>query len=416
VKKFCFISIILTLIVSLVIVPILANTFTTSYGPSANRAYGYGQSFTPKVGASIPDAQIPQTVYLASVTLRNADTTISGIYNGNAYLDVYSNYTNMNSPGTFVGSSSNTVNPYSAGLNAQITFNFNNLALDKNTEYAFALSSNNVSGGIVQSRFRNDGANNYSGGHYLDNTGWDAEFSAVFNDSQTSVPTPTPTPTPLSDYTIIRSKLTQDLKTTWLYTGDSITHGCLHTNGNRNFVEHYQERVRWELNHKSDFCINTGISGNFTTDILNDFTNRVTRFNPGVVFVMLGMNDCTQGVNGRETFRTNLGSIVDNIRAIGAVPVLMTSNEIYYAGDASRTDLPNYMQIVREVAGTKNVVLIDHFAYWQSAQPDQTTLRNTWLNDAIHPNQIGHLEMAKKIFRDLGIFDPASATCSLTNP
>jgi hypothetical protein len=192
-KKYCFLCLTIMAFLSL-IVPILAATFTTSYGPSTNRATGYGQSITPKVGAGIPDAQIPQTVYLTAFTLRNADTSITGIYNGNAYLDVYANYTDKNNPGTFMGSSTNTLNPYSAGLNAQLTWNFNNLALDKNTEYAFALSSNNVSGGIVLSRFRNDGANNYTGGHYLDNTSWDAEFSANFN--YTPLPSATPTPTP----------------------------------------------------------------------------------------------------------------------------------------------------------------------------------------------------------------------------
>ena len=31
---------------------------------------------------------------------------------------------------------------------------------------------------------------------------------------------------------------------TWVFTGDSITHGAKHTHGSRTYVEHFAERVR----------------------------------------------------------------------------------------------------------------------------------------------------------------------------
>src|SRR6185369_10691115 len=48
---------------------------------------------------------------------------------------------------------------------------------------------------------------------------------------------------------------------TWVFTGDSITHGALHTLGWRSYPEHFAERVRWELKRMRDVVINTGISG-----------------------------------------------------------------------------------------------------------------------------------------------------------
>lgn len=206
----------------------------------------------------------------------------------------------------------------------------------------------------------------------------------------------------------LKDLLTGKGASTWLFTGDSITHGPVHTNGLRNYVEYFQERLRTEMGHDEDLVINTGISGNRTGDVLNGFEQRVARFQPDVVFVMLGMNDVTAGTAGRAGFKANLESITDRIRSVNAIPVLQTSNPA--VGDASRSDLTNYMDIIRQVAADKDAILIDHYASWNKRVPDAQQLRKEWLNDAIHPNEVGHLEMAKKIFADLGIFDDASPT------
>ena len=40
---------------------------------------------------------------------------------------------------------------------------------------------------------------------------------------------------------------------TWVFYGDSITHGAAHTHGWRSFPEIFQERVRWELKKTSGY-------------------------------------------------------------------------------------------------------------------------------------------------------------------
>lgn len=145
--------------------------------------------------------------------------------------------------------------------------------------------------------------------------------------------------------------------------------------------------------------VNTRISGDRTGDILAGFDGRVTRFQPAVVSIMIGMNDVTAGEAGRTLFRDNLRVLVDKVRATGAIPILNTPNTLNGAVP-ERADLPAYAQAVREVAGERCAVLIDHYALWaRSATP-------AWFNDAIHPNNAGH--------HDLGIYDPASPTCGLT--
>src|SRR3954465_1714944 len=93
---------------------------------------------------------------------------------------------------------------------------------------------------------------------------------------------------------------------TWVFTGDSITHGALHTMGWRSYVEHFAERVRFELKRSRDIVVNTGISGNRMTNLLADAEWRVHRFQPQVVSLMMGMNDCVSGPSGREQYREEL--------------------------------------------------------------------------------------------------------------
>ncbi|MGH8881558.1 MAG: SGNH/GDSL hydrolase family protein, partial [Stackebrandtia sp.] len=126
---------------------------------------------------------------------------------------------------------------------------------------------------------------------------------------------PSPPPTPravaaggpdLPDYAEIHRLLSGEEPITWVFTGDSITQGAFFTNGWRHYVQHFEERVRWELLRKWDFVINTGVSAERSEHILADYHNRVTRFVPAIVSLMIGTNDATSGPAGREAFRSHV--------------------------------------------------------------------------------------------------------------
>jgi acyl-CoA thioesterase-1 len=198
---------------------------------------------------------------------------------------------------------------------------------------------------------------------------------------------------------------------TWLFTGDSITHGALHTYGWRTYPELFAERVRFELGRPRDIVVNTGISGDRLPGLLADWEWRVARLQPRVVSVMMGMNDCTAGASGREPFRGQLNTLVDRILAIpGCVPLLHTMNAVTPLA-TERADLPAYVEAIRDVAARRHVPLIDHHGQWARSS------FYGWLNDGtIHPNEYGHRVFAVRIFRELGIFDAASPTCRLFIP
>lgn len=199
----------------------------------------------------------------------------------------------------------------------------------------------------------------------------------------------------------------------WVFTGDSITHGAKHTHGFRSYPEVFAERIRWELGRVRDVIINTGISGNTTQTILGDFDWRVKQFNPDVVSLMIGTNDCAKDRVTVEEFKKNLFSLVKHFRDINAIPILQTPNIIITEKDPSRSRLSEYVSVTREVAAKERVILVDNYQHWQKTLQSNSGAKvyRDWLNDPLHPDGEGHLEIARLMFRELSIFDPTASTC-----
>ncbi|MBX3239175.1 MAG: SGNH/GDSL hydrolase family protein [Chitinophagaceae bacterium] len=205
----------------------------------------------------------------------------------------------------------------------------------------------------------------------------------------------------------IKSLLEQDNPAIWLFTGDSITQGAKHTNGYRCYPEIFSERVRWEMRRKRDVVINTGISGDTTGNIIKDFQQRVQQFNPDVVSLMIGTNDCAYTSITPKSFEENLGKLIDQIRALEIIPVLHTPNVILLKEDPVRNRLPEFVASIRGVAKKKELILVDHWQLWSEKGEHITA----WLDDPVHPNFKGHSEIAKLLFTVLDIFDVNAFTC-----
>jgi len=215
----------------------------------------------------------------------------------------------------------------------------------------------------------------------------------------------------LTDLEAIKNLLKSKKPSIWVFAGDSITQGAKHTKGIRSYSEVFTERVRWEMGRPRDFIINTAVSGNTSTDVINDFDWRVAYFKPNVVSLMIGTNDAAINKNiSVETFEKNIEKLIEKIREAGAVPLLQTPNPIVSALAKERAQLPAYVKVLRKVAEQHKVVLIDHYLYWEEAAR-HSKIYDTWLNDPLHPNGVGHLQMAQMIFKALSIYDPKSFTC-----
>jgi len=219
-----------------------------------------------------------------------------------------------------------------------------------------------------------------------------------------------------SDLNRIREHLADEGKTPWcwLFFGDSITHGAAHTHGWRSFPEIFAERVRWEIRFLQDIVINTGISGNTSADLLRDYDWRCRHWQPQVVFLLIGTNDIVK-TDDLALYRQNLKELVRRIRDDHAIPVIQTYPPVQKVPDKEKymkrlREMPAYNDVIREIAAEENIVLVDHDRAWRSFASDPAALAAR-LGEPIHPGALGHLEMAKEIFRIFGIYDPA-APCS----
>lgn len=212
----------------------------------------------------------------------------------------------------------------------------------------------------------------------------------------------------------IKALLARPEPVTWLFLGDSITHGAVHTFGARDYTELFRERVVLEKERRLDVVLNTAFSGYTTRGLLAEYEHRVARFKPDAVFLMIGMNDCYEQTVPLAEFQQNLRALAGRIQTGGGLPVLQTTCPVIDGKAPGREKhLPAYMDAVREAAAALGLPLVDHTAEWQRAGEQQ---RYYLMSDPFHPNAHGHRAFARHLFRVTGLWDDASPTCRLFVP
>lgn len=217
----------------------------------------------------------------------------------------------------------------------------------------------------------------------------------------------------MTDLENIKELLREEKPLKWAFTGDSITAGVKHTHGYRSYPEIFGERIRWEMNRRRDVIINTAISGNVTQNILDDFNWRIEQFKPDIVSLMIGTNDCAEKEITAAIFENRLNDLLSKIRRTEAIPILHTPNTIIKEYAPENADIFKYVAIIQKTAEKKSIVLIDNYTYWEGTSKNHSkkdVLKN-WLDDPVHPNQIGHQKIARFMFEQLSIFDSESPSC-----
>lgn len=192
---------------------------------------------------------------------------------------------------------------------------------------------------------------------------------------------------------------------TWVLTGDSITHGVVHTQGGRSYPQHLHELIRSELARPRDILINSAISGHRMTDILGDWERRISSWNPDVVTLMIGTNDVSTSPDRPHLkptkFAALLREFVARVRAIGAIPVLQTPPAVDIAHAPERARIEEFVEAVRGVAQTEGVILVDQYARF--AELGDGSIPWGLMGDPFHPNAAGHAALALELARVLGI-------------
>ncbi len=216
--------------------------------------------------------------------------------------------------------------------------------------------------------------------------------------------------------TALRRLLASGAPLTWVLTGDSITHGLIHTRGARNYVDHLHELIRGDLGRIQDTVINTAVTGWRADLILSDFERRVAGWGPDVVALMIGTNDCTTEWLDPpievSVFEASIAEFVRRVRVLGAVPVLQTppSVDLLHAPDRAR--IGEFAQAIRDVAEGEGVVLVDQHARFAEFSigtgPGNEDIAWGLFDDAFHPGAAGHALLALGLAEELGLDAPGS--------
>lgn len=195
--------------------------------------------------------------------------------------------------------------------------------------------------------------------------------------------------------------------------GDSVTEGV----GRSGVTEEttYPAMLRRTLTQalgRDVRVINAGVGGDITPLGLKRMERDVLRHRPDVVLILYGVNDAgyfrpPEGYadtprTDLDTYRSCLRQMVDNARAVGSTPVLLTpapmgSKYGYawlepYRRHGLNFLVRQYMQALREVAKEKEVPLIDIYRAFE-AHPD----REAFLPDGLHPNVEGCAFIARVV-------------------
>jgi lysophospholipase L1-like esterase len=227
------------------------------------------------------------------------------------------------------------------------------------------------------------------------------------------------------DMAKIKSIFESKASAIWLFTGDSITQGVKHTHGQRSYPEIFSERTRWEMGRKPDVVINTAIGGYTSQNLLDDFQQRVVRFQPDVVVLMIGTNDAyisndMNNINIHQ-FEKNLIQLINKIREINAVPVLLTPPPVFIDHDNVQSwthswkGFEKYVIKIRELSEKNNVILVDNWMIWNTELQEKyhgEALSKLLDDDRVHPNGLGHQEFAIALFNALSIFDANAPSCN----
>lgn len=187
----------------------------------------------------------------------------------------------------------------------------------------------------------------------------------------------------------------------WVFVGDSITHGILHTHGSRSWVELVHERIRWQLGRHEDAVINSGVTGWTATHMLSQWKRFVARHAPHVVSISFGANDALLGDVGIPTFTEAIQEITSRAATAGAQVILHTPTPALPDAGVRHRHLPAYAERIRELATVSGVLLADHERHWISRYGVKDPI--AWLDDDTHPNAAGHVAMANHTLTVMGL-------------
>ena len=189
-----------------------------------------------------------------------------------------------------------------------------------------------------------------------------------------------------------RSDLEAGADVTIVAYGDSITAGFAVRRG---FPSFWKEMLDEKYPEAGLEMINSGISGDTTLDGLSRLDWAVLSYEPDLVTINFGINDCVLGL-GLEEFEMNLVEMVRRIQAGPGSEVLLLTSQLLETPPYDRLVL-DYYQAIERVAREMDVGFVDVHGAWMRRVEQGTPLSSLILSGLDHPNEAGYRIIAEEL-------------------
>lgn len=173
------------------------------------------------------------------------------------------------------------------------------------------------------------------------------------------------------------------------FFGDSITYGQV-ISTEKTWVHKLGKYINDTFNDQY-IIQNSSVLGNTTRDALNRIYQDVLFRNPSIVYVQFGMNDCNIWDSEKglcrvtpKTYEANLEEIIQRLLSYNCKVVLGTNHFSSKSADYDNRN-KEYNQIIRTVASTNNIPLMDH-----GFECENVNYLDLILPDGIHLSNDGH--------------------------
>ncbi len=176
--------------------------------------------------------------------------------------------------------------------------------------------------------------------------------------------------------------------------GDSITAGFAVRRG---FPSFWKEMLGKKYPEARIEMINSGTSGDTTMDGLARLDWSVLSYEPDLVTINFGINDCVLGL-GLDEFEMNFVEMVRRIRSGPGSEVLLLSSQPLETPPYDRLVL-DYYQTIERVAREMDAGFVDVYGAWMERVRQGTALGTLILPGLDHPNEAGYRIIAEELMR-----------------
>lgn len=205
----------------------------------------------------------------------------------------------------------------------------------------------------------------------------------------------------------VRAKADGQEPLTWLFMGDSITHAALWTNGYDGIAQSFEKYLKEDLGRTDDIVINTAVSSADTVTTLQNIEQRLTKYTPDIVSIMLGTNDVAASGMSTSLYEANLKTIVQKIRERNEDASIIFRTPTPTNTNRAQALESGYLAVMKKVAEDDgNIIFIDQYTDWNNEMKTYSYLwgnRYYFGDTNLHPGAQGQLRMTQQFIRECGL-------------